>query len=70
MFHAAKETLCDEGDAWCWMGCMPLANGGYCPSGDQMVCFSSVNNKYCNTEPDDPFPVMDGHCKWQCQATK
>ena len=65
-FHEAKDVLCKEGEAWCWMNCRPLANNGTCPSGDEMVCFSSATNVTCGTDPDDPNPIMDDQCKWQC----
>ena len=33
----AEKSFCDEGEAYCWMGCRPLAHNGTCGFGDQQV---------------------------------
>ena len=48
-FHKAMDDSCQEGTAFCWMACRPLANNGTCGYGDMMVCWSDEKNITCGT---------------------
>ena len=41
----AQDTLCEAGQAYCWMSCRPLP--AKCPSVEQAKCYSSVTNISC-----------------------
>ena len=43
------DDSCQEGTAFCWMACRPLANNGTCGYGDMMVCWSDEKNITCGT---------------------
>ena len=58
----AMDKNCQEGDAFCWMGCYPLPEE--CPSVQNAMCFSRVTNVTCSTEPEGK--PMDPTCKWEC----
>lgn len=58
----AMDTLCDNGDAFCWMGCYPLPKE--CPDPALATCFSEVTNVTCSTEKGGK--PMDPTCKWAC----
>ena len=58
----AMDAMCDEGEAYCWMGCRALPRA--CPSPDLATCFSQKNNLTCSTEPNGK--PMDPACKWEC----
>jgi len=53
-----KMNECDEGEAFCWMACLPLPSE--CPHEEEAVCHNSTN------EPcfDDS---MDPSCHWDCK---
>ena len=59
----AMDAMCDEGEAYCWMGCRALPRA--CPSPDLATCFSKKNNLTCSTEPNGK--PMDPACKWECR---
>jgi len=59
----AMDNLCEEGKAYCWMGCMsvPQKCAGH---PDEMKCYNDKNNNSCRTSPDGKG--MDPGCKWHC----
>ena len=61
-WREAMDAMCDEGEAYCWMGCRTLPAA--CPTPDQATCFSKKNNLTCSTEPNGK--PMDPACKWEC----
>jgi hypothetical protein len=52
------QQQCDDGEAFCWMQCMPLPDE--CPTEEDAMCYNE------NTEPcfDDS---MDITCSWHCK---
>ena len=58
----AMDAMCDEGEAYCWMGCRALPRA--CPAPGLATCFSKKNNLTCSTEPNGK--PMDPACKWEC----
>jgi len=55
---SVRKNECDEGEAFCWMGCLPLPAD--CPHEEEAVCHNDTN------EPcfDDS---MDPTCHWDCK---
>ena len=60
------ESVCAEGEAYCWMGCYPLPQE--CPTVDRARCFSTVTNVTCSTKPGGK--PMDPTCQWTCKPRK
>ena len=54
---------CQEGWAYCWMGCMQLPPG--C-SEDQAQCFNDDAEPCCTDTVTDGCLDMDGSCEWHC----
>ena len=60
----AMDSLCHKGQAYCWMGCMPLPHD--CQDPDEAKCFNPENNVTCRTHDGGPGP-MDNGCSWHCK---
>ena len=63
--HYSKATneTCDEGEAYCWMNCLPIKK---CGAHQEMTCFSVTNNLTCCSDPNVECEVMDATCAWEC----
>ena len=66
--HYSKATnqTCNEGEAYCWMNCLPIKK---CGAQEEMICYSFTNNQTCCSDPNEPCKVMDATCQWECGKT-
>lgn len=61
----AMDAMCENGTAYCWMGCRPLPSED-CSGGTELECFSTDSGLTCDTNPDSE--IMDTTCEWQCRG--
>ena len=61
--HHAQKTkdMCEQGEAFCWMNCLPLPDP-FCTSSHNLIC---TNNQDEQCYDDS----MDATCKWKCNGT-
>ena len=66
--HYSKATneTCNEDEAYCWMNCLPTKT---CGAHQELVCFSSVNNVTCCSDPNEECETMDTTCNWECSGS-
>jgi len=62
-YSEATKTTCNEGEAYCWMGCRPIPN---CGPNEEMICYSIEHNFFCCDDPNETCTTMDPTCKWEC----
>ena len=62
-YSEATKTTCNEGEAYCWMGCCPIPN---CGPNEEMICYSIEHNFFCCDDPNETCTTMDPTCKWEC----
>ena len=68
--HYSKATnqTCNEGEAYCWMNCLPIKT---CGADEEMICYSFTNNHTCCTDdPNEECTQMDDTCQWECEKTE
>ena len=54
---------CEEGQAYCWMGCLSLPPD--CTE-DQAICVNDLAETCCTETVTEDCLDMDGSCQWQC----
>ena len=66
--HYSKATndTCNEGEAYCWMNCLPIQK---CGPHEELTCYSFTNNITCCSDPNEECKTMDPTCKWECGKT-
>ena len=64
-WKATNET-CNEGEAYCWMNCLPTKT---CGAHQEMECYSVVNNVTCCSDPNEECKTMDPTCNWECSGS-
>ena len=64
-YSKATNETCGEGEAYCWMNCLPIKK---CGTHQELSCFSVENNITCCSDPNEECDTMDPTCEWECSG--